>query len=267
MTTPCSGAISMANVNTELGTSGIITLNDSDVRELAGKPSGIIKLSDLYCKSKTVDGWINALDPLPAGSGQFINMTMTNHGGHPNFNTPETFPQEDDILHRLFDNNNGTNVHGIGSLNRFTRGGAGRKVVCGTTAYVTRVKLYIRFYYENHATYAQAFNFTANIGLGVAPTQVFQLNHQVGSSGAVFIEKVYSKTSEPQGTLNAGSGQGVTVSFTKTLASPFVIGHAGDTRYLAMSFEVSSGSSTVVSVTNPLTIAYGWDFEVEGVVV
>lgn len=52
MTTP-TGTISMSDVNTELGKSStsLISLNDSDVRTLAGVSSGTISLSDLQGKS------------------------------------------------------------------------------------------------------------------------------------------------------------------------------------------------------------------------
>lgn len=53
MTLPTSGAISLNNVNTELGlTSGsVIGLNSSNVRTLANKSSGAITLSNLYGKA------------------------------------------------------------------------------------------------------------------------------------------------------------------------------------------------------------------------
>lgn len=52
MTLPSSGAITMAQVATELGVSQTgINLNQSNVRTLAGKPSGTISMSDLRGKS------------------------------------------------------------------------------------------------------------------------------------------------------------------------------------------------------------------------
>ena len=52
MTLPVSpNTITMAQINTEIGTSGIISLNDANVRTLANKPSGIISMSDLHGKS------------------------------------------------------------------------------------------------------------------------------------------------------------------------------------------------------------------------
>ena len=55
MTLPASGAISLANVNTELGAASNTTrsLNDAAVRSLFGKASGVISMSDGYGKSST----------------------------------------------------------------------------------------------------------------------------------------------------------------------------------------------------------------------
>ncbi len=54
MTLPASGTISFANINTELGyaPNAVISLNDTAVRNLAGKPSGQISLSDFYGKKQ-----------------------------------------------------------------------------------------------------------------------------------------------------------------------------------------------------------------------
>ena len=51
MALPSTGSISMSQVRTELGRSNTITLNDSDVRNLAGRTSGTISMSDLRGKS------------------------------------------------------------------------------------------------------------------------------------------------------------------------------------------------------------------------
>ncbi len=53
MTLPASGAISLSQVNTELGLASTttISLNNSNVRTLFGKPSGTISMSDGYGKS------------------------------------------------------------------------------------------------------------------------------------------------------------------------------------------------------------------------
>lgn len=53
MTLPSSGAMSASMINTELGRAATTTmqLNDSAVRQMAGKSSGQISFSDLYGKS------------------------------------------------------------------------------------------------------------------------------------------------------------------------------------------------------------------------
>lgn len=48
-----TGTISMANVRSELRRSGQIRLGDSDVRGLAGRPSGPISMADLRGKSSS----------------------------------------------------------------------------------------------------------------------------------------------------------------------------------------------------------------------
>lgn len=53
MTLPTDGPISLAEVNIELGrpADAPISLNDAEVRALAGKPEGPISLEDLRGKS------------------------------------------------------------------------------------------------------------------------------------------------------------------------------------------------------------------------
>ena len=50
MTLPSSGEITLAMIRTELGRTNEVTLNDTDVRALAGK-TGTIGLADFYGKS------------------------------------------------------------------------------------------------------------------------------------------------------------------------------------------------------------------------
>ncbi|SOK58531.1 hypothetical protein [Yersinia phage fHe-Yen9-04] len=59
MAIPCTGTIKASDINVELGrpTNGTFKIGSPDERALAGKPSGLIKFSDFYCKS--------AADPLP----------------------------------------------------------------------------------------------------------------------------------------------------------------------------------------------------------
>ncbi|WP_373077301.1 hypothetical protein [Fusobacterium varium] len=51
MALPTTGPISLGQVRTELNKTGSISLGSTDVRNLAGKASGIIKMSDLHGKS------------------------------------------------------------------------------------------------------------------------------------------------------------------------------------------------------------------------
>jgi hypothetical protein len=63
MTLPSSGPISMSQVAAELGISATgLSLNDSRVRALAGKPSGAISMNDLHGKSA---GGLTSFTALP----------------------------------------------------------------------------------------------------------------------------------------------------------------------------------------------------------
>jgi hypothetical protein len=53
MALPTTGPISLGQVKEELNKTGSISLGSTDVRNLAGKTSGQISLSDLYGKSNT----------------------------------------------------------------------------------------------------------------------------------------------------------------------------------------------------------------------
>ena len=54
MALPSSGPISMSQIREELKSSGPISLGSSEVRNLAGKTSGTIKMSDLRGKSAEI---------------------------------------------------------------------------------------------------------------------------------------------------------------------------------------------------------------------
>lgn len=54
MALPSSGTIKMSQVRDELKKTGPISLGNADVRKLGGKPSGTIKMTDLYGKSSTL---------------------------------------------------------------------------------------------------------------------------------------------------------------------------------------------------------------------
>lgn len=54
MALPTTGKISLGDVRTELGTTGAISLGSEDVRTLAGKTSGTVKMSDLYGKTNAL---------------------------------------------------------------------------------------------------------------------------------------------------------------------------------------------------------------------
>lgn len=86
MTLPTSGTISLTLVINELRIANSsrtypISLGDSDVRTLAGKPSGAISLSDLYGKSATPP--TQPADPMtlyPNGTNRSIPNTSTGGG-------------------------------------------------------------------------------------------------------------------------------------------------------------------------------------------
>lgn len=85
MTLPSSGAISLSQVNTELGkaANALISLNDADVRTLAGIPSGAIYMSNL--RGKTAEtlvyngtltvGTISGSSPLTKGYSALTSPT------------------------------------------------------------------------------------------------------------------------------------------------------------------------------------------------
>lgn len=81
MTLPASGAISMAQVNTELGRASTAndSLNDSWVRALAQVASGAISMNSLHGKTGRFDGTIalNSSGSSPSLSIPFFDQTLT----------------------------------------------------------------------------------------------------------------------------------------------------------------------------------------------
>ena len=93
MALPASGAISLNNVNVELGLSGttLISMNQATVRTLFGKASGAIRMNDGYGKSNRVslsytysataaDASLN-LSGLSGYSSGKSDITVTINGG------------------------------------------------------------------------------------------------------------------------------------------------------------------------------------------
>lgn len=81
MPLPSSGPLSLSQVNVELGKASTtpVSLNDADVRTLAGKPSGAISFADLLGKSAGVftqytmtAGYIGQRDAGDSKSGSFF---------------------------------------------------------------------------------------------------------------------------------------------------------------------------------------------------
>lgn len=71
MALPSTGAISMNDVRTELGKTGTISLNDSDVRNLASKTSGTISMGDLRGKQNSItvsNELISSFNTKPSGA-------------------------------------------------------------------------------------------------------------------------------------------------------------------------------------------------------
>jgi hypothetical protein len=70
-----SGPISLGDVRTELGNTGIISLNDADVRSLAGRPSGVISMSNFYGAADDI-----AIGGVVRDYGIYRSHTFTSSG-------------------------------------------------------------------------------------------------------------------------------------------------------------------------------------------
>lgn len=99
-----TGTITMNDVNIELGRSsgGTISLNDSDVRQLAGRPSGTISMNDLRGKSAGPRGYWYVLFSPGRGRLQetYFELSFSNAGAFsswemlqfPWYNTQNLYP-------------------------------------------------------------------------------------------------------------------------------------------------------------------------------
>lgn len=74
MALPVSGKISLGDVRTELKLTGPISLGQKEVRNLAGKTSGVIKMSDLRGKSAAT--WVKVGNIQANGRGWDIEESI-----------------------------------------------------------------------------------------------------------------------------------------------------------------------------------------------
>lgn len=89
MALPSSGPITMAMVAAEIGISASgLSLNDSRVRQLAGKPSGAISFADLLGKSWLLPPQVGTLSGMYVEFGRYTvdanychDCSVTNTGG------------------------------------------------------------------------------------------------------------------------------------------------------------------------------------------
>lgn len=127
MALPTSGAISMSQVNTELGKAAdaAVSMNDTDVRTLAGVSSGAISMSNLHGKSSlqpptvtlasstayaTDDGGTGRDVRLTLGGGTATSVTATRISGSSNC-----------VLHQNVSNTRWLFQSNVGGINTQTR--------------------------------------------------------------------------------------------------------------------------------------------------
>lgn len=124
MALPSTGSISMSQVRTELGLSGSISLGQSQVRELAGRPTGSISMSHLRGKSAVNwDGKLSDLNPAYSESGGGFNQAIVeiHFVSNGDIRLRGNYPFRDNVIGKW----NGTHAHNSNTEIRFvvTAGG------------------------------------------------------------------------------------------------------------------------------------------------
>jgi len=244
MTTPCSGAISLNDVRNELGNTGIITMNDGGVRTLAGKPSGIIKMSDLRCRSDTLTGWINVLYPLTSSVADRSETAIVDHADYDNFKPSGYYPTLVANVYKNFDRNGATYLSPGHTGTRFSRGGGSRKVRCISDVYLTSAKVRMLIEFTNKGSTNETPSWTNDIGVGVSTGNTFKLSGVSASAPCTFIKNIYTERGT-SGTLTPGAKKTFILDFTAAIPS-VKIGSAGSIVYLATSFSFENNNFDVL---------------------
>lgn len=107
---PCTGTIKASDINIELGRTpqSIFKIGNTEERALAGKPNGLIKFSDFYCKSSA--------DPLP-----WLLYAVQQTGGRAVATDPSLFAAIDGRTSGFWGGTNGWlkfNNHFTGTVSR-----------------------------------------------------------------------------------------------------------------------------------------------------
>lgn len=251
MTTPCTGAISLLDVRTELGKTGTITMNDADVRELASKSSGAISMDDLRCKTKPI--WLNIDNPMVSGTGEYSNMTESNYFDQPNFYGANTSD-----LYKVFDASSSTYQIGLHTNSPQTPiCGAGRKVLCSANCVIKQYTFKIDVKFFN--TGVAVSNYVVHkLAIAVSPYNNFTLTPAgVAGGGATKIAN-WSWTSS---TTTVGASSSITYNFSETLdISDYLAGTSGNTIYLSYAYECNPSSGIINTGLYP----FNSDFKVTG---